>query len=269
MKSKVVCLIAPMLLSVAAGCSCFGGPEVRGINVQIGSIDFSGIGVVFNVDVHNPYPVRLKTPKFRYGIDIAQTAFVQSEHPTEIDLPASGVGTVPLPVRMEYAKLWKAFENLKGANEIPYRLHGAIVVTALDRPWELPLEHKGTLPILRPPSFSAPRVRVGEVSLNSAKVVVDVDVHNPNACGIGLGNVGYNVALGKIPIGSIRASTLGELAGKATGKLSLSGEVTAAAALVQLARGQSLGEPTLTCSGAIQTPYGSVPVPPGLMGIGR
>lgn len=258
--------VVPCVVCLVAGCSSARRPEVRAVNVRISSIDFSGIGVVFNVDVYNPYPIRLKTPKFRYGIDIAETTFMQSEHPTEIDLPAGGVGTMPLPLRMDYAKLWEAYAKLQHAGEIAYRLHGAIIVTTLDYPWDVPLEYKGTLPILRPPSFSSPRVSFADVSLNAARVALEVDVHNPNICGIGLADVVYNLALGQVQVANVRAATAGELAGRSDGRLSLTGEIAAKGALLQLVQGRTLGEPSLTCAGAIQTPYGSVPLRPGLMG---
>ena len=267
MLKTIMRLALLVLVGLSVGCSSIRRPEVRAVNVRISSIDFNGVGVLFNVDVYNPYPVRLKSPKFRYGIDVAQTEFMQSEQPTAIDLPPSGVGTMPLPVHMEYAKLWGTIEKLKGANEIPYRLHGAIVVTTLEQSWNVPLEHKGTLPMLRPPSFSSPRVRIANVSLNGARVLLDVDVHNPNACSLGLANVGYSLALGRVQVASVQASTGGELAARSTGKLSLAGEITAAGALLQLARGESLGEPSMVCSGVIQTPYGAVPLAPGLLGI--
>lgn len=267
MHDTLIRLAVLLAVCLSVGCSSVRKPEVRAVNVQIAGIDFSGLGVMFLVDVDNPYPVALRTPRFRYGIDVAGTEFMRSEALTAIDLPAGGVGTVPLPVRMEYADLWAASTRLKDASEVAYRLHGAIVVSTLDRSWDLPLEHRGTLPILRPPTFSAPRVRIGDVSLNRAQVVLDVDVHNPNVCGLGLTNLGYNLALGGVQVGSLRASTPGELAAKSTGNLSLSGEITAAAALLQLVRGESLGAASLTCSGSIDTPFGSVPLRPGLVEI--
>ncbi len=269
MTHKLVGVAVLFPICLAMGCSSVRRPEVRAVNVRISSIDFSGVGVVFDVVVYNPYPVRLKSPKFRYGIDIADTEFMQSEQPTEIDLPAGGEGTMPLPVRMDYAKLWGAYAKLQNAEEIPYRLHGAIIVTALDYPWDVPLEHRGKLPILRPPSFSSPRVSFADVSLSAAKVVLEVDVHNPNICGVGLANVGYNLVLGDVQVANVRAATAGQLAARSTGKLSLAGEIAAAGALLQLVQGRSLGDPSMICSGAIQTPYGSVPLQPGHMGIRR
>ncbi len=252
--------------SLAVGCASTGRPEVRTVNAHVSGIDFSGVNVVFNVDVYNPYTVRIKSPMVRYGIDVAETEFMQSEQTTQVDLLAGGVGTIPLPVRMEYAKLWEAHAKLKDAGEIPYRLHGEIIVTNLDFPWEVPLEYKGKLPMLRPPFFSSPRVKIADVSLTGARVALEVKVHNPNVCSLGLANVGYSLALGGVPVGNVRAS-VGELAARSTGTLSLTGEVTAAGALMQLIRGESLGLPSMGWSGIVQTPYGSVPLRPGVLSV--
>jgi LEA14-like dessication related protein len=198
---------------------------------------------------------------------VAGTEFIRDEQSPDIDLPGDGVGTLPLPVQVEYARLRATSSRLKDASEIPYRLHGAAVVTGLDRPCDVTLEYKGKLPILRLPSFSSPRVRFADASLTGAKVALEVDVHNPNVCGLGLADVSYSLSFGQIPVGHVRASALGELAPGAKGKLSLVGEITGAGILQQLARGEKLGGFVMAWSGTVQTPYGSVTLPPGQLGI--
>ncbi|MBP7933597.1 MAG: LEA type 2 family protein [Phycisphaerae bacterium] len=256
-----------LLVGLAAGCSTAKRPEVRAVNVAIKSIDFSGVGTVFNVEVYNPYPVRVKKPKLQYRMDIAGTEFIRAEHSTDIDLPASGVGTMPLPVQLDYSRLRAAFARLRDASEVPYRLHGAILATGLDYPWDVPLDHEGTLPILRLPSFSAARVRFADASLTGARVALEVDVHNPNICDLGFAEVSYSLSFGPVPVGRVQASALGNLAPRSIGRLSLVGEITAAGILSQLARGEKLGGFVMAWSGTVQTPYGRVTLQPGQLGI--
>lgn len=259
--------LALLLIGQAVGCSTTRQPEVRAVNVDVRSIDFNGVGAVFNVDVYNPHAVRLKIPKLEYAIDVAGTEFIRAEQSPDIDLPAGGVGTLPLPVQMEYARLRTISARLKDASEIPYRLRGTAIVTGLDRPCDVTLKHKGKLPMLRLPSFSSPRVRFADASLTGARVALEVDVHNPNVCDLGLADISYSLSFGPIPVGHVRASALGELAPGSSGKLSLTGEVTAAGILQQLARGEKLGGFVMAWSGTVQTPYGSVTLPPGQLGI--
>lgn len=255
-----------ILLGLAAGCSSGRQPEARAVRVTIDSVDFKGVSTVFNLDVHNPYSVRLKTADLHYAIDIAGREFIRSTGTTEFDLPASSVGTVSLPVRMEYAELRENFTQLKDSSEIPYRLHGLITGTTAEGPWNVPVEHKGTLPLLRPPLFSVPRVKFADASLSGAKVALEVDVHNPNICSLGMGDVGYSMTVGGIPLGNVRVSSLGDLAARSSGKLSLVAEITTAGILRQMARGEKLGEFGMSWSGAVRTPYGRATLPPGHLG---
>ncbi|NLE59347.1 MAG: LEA type 2 family protein [Planctomycetes bacterium] len=258
--------LALLLVGQAVGCSTTRQPEVRAVNVAITRIDFNGVEAVFNVDVYNPHPIRLKIPKLQYQIDVAGTEFIRDEQSPDVDLPGGGVGTLPLPVQIDYARLRETFDRLEDASEIPYRLHGAAVVTGLDHPRDVTLEHKGKLPILCLPSFSSPRVRFADASLTSAKVALEVDVHNPNVCGLGLADVSYSLSFGPIMVGHVRASALGNLAPRSSGKLSLVGEITGVGILQQLARGEKLGGFVMAWSGTVQTPYGSVTLPPGQLG---
>ncbi|MDM8008020.1 MAG: LEA type 2 family protein [Phycisphaerae bacterium] len=260
-------VLALLLLGQAAGCSSSRRPEVRAVNVAITSIDFNGVEAVFNVEVYNPHPIRLTVPKLQYAMDVAGTEFIRAEQSPDIDLPGEGVGILPLPVQIEYARLQQTFARLEDASEIPYRLHGAAVVTGLDRPYDVTLEHKGKLPMLRLPSFSSPRVRFADASLTGAKVALEVDVHNPNVCSLGLADISYSLSFGPTQVGHVRASALGNLAAGSSGKLSLAGEVTGIGIVQQLARGEKLGGFVMAWSGTVQTPYGSVTLPAGQLGI--
>ena len=83
-------------------------------------------------------------------------------------------------------------------------------------------------------------------------------MRNPNVFSLGLDDLEFDVTFGNVQVGSISATTAQGLKAGATGTLSLTGEITASAALLQLARGKSLGKPSITCRGTVRTPYGPV-----------
>ena len=231
-------------------------PEIQAVRPRISGIDFQGLDLAFDVDVSNPYPIPLRTPRFRYGMDIQGSRLFESDAASKIDLPARKVGTITLPVRVSYADLLRTHRSLADKAEADYTLHGTLVLPVLGRSLELPLSHSGKIPIVRPPTFSDIKVQVPKVSLMRTKIGVDAAIGNPNAFAIGIKNLGYALKLGDVEVGGLTAETASTLEAGQSGRLSLSGQVSAASAIFGVIKGGA--KPTIVPSGSIQTPYGPV-----------
>jgi LEA14-like dessication related protein len=244
------------------GCASIGiRPEIQDVRARVTSLDVQGVDVAVDVDVKNPYPVALKTPSFKYGVDIDETPLFDSATETSVDLPASKVGTATLPLHIRYADLWKLAASLREAKEVGYRLRGAFVVNALGQSHELPLSHEGTFPVLRLPTFSVKSAGVDDLSLSSARLTVDAELKNPNVFDIDARGIGYTLRIGDVEVGRVTASTIGAIPSGASGRVRLAVEVTARSVLVQLAKGVSVGDVSVTSTGSFGTPYGTVRLP--------
>ena len=262
MRKNLALIGLAVLLAVLPGCAkvfeVLGKPEVTSVRPRITGIDLEGIAMAFAVDVQNPYPFVIKSPKLRYALDIEGTELLSSTTDTDVRLPANNVGTITLPVRLAYSKLWSTVQKLSKAKRAAYKLHGAVLLDAMGKSYELPVSHTGTFPILRPPKFSNFKVNFSDVSLRSAKVTVQADVQNPNVFALGIKNLGYQLALGSVSVGDLVASTADKIEPDKSGKVTLTGQISAASALLKVIRGASIGTPKLAPSGAIETPYGPV-----------
>ncbi len=256
-KTKLIASFVPVLM-LPMGCASIQRPEVRSVHPRVTAIDFQGVSLVLDVGVHNPYPFALRAPRFDYGIDVESQEFMKSQSPVEVDLPPREVGTLSLPARFGYVELWRAYQALASAPEANYRLHATVPITVLGETVEVPVSHSGKLPILRPPSVAVDRVDFPDVSLSGAKVTADLTLGNPNAFALGVSKLGYELVLGDVPVGQLTASTLDKIGPGATGKLGLTGEITARSALARLLQKQGLGQPRVSPRGAIETPYGPV-----------
>jgi LEA14-like dessication related protein len=253
--------IIVLLMVIAFGCATLPGlsqPEIKAIHPRITGIDFQGVNLDFDVDVNNPYFVPIRTPRFRYGLDVEGSKFFESETTTGIDLPAHGVGTAVLPVRLTYADLLRSYRSLSGAPEADYKLYGALMLSALGQNFELPVSHQGKFPILRPPTFSDIKIKPYDISLAGAKLEIQTRVKNPNAFSVGLNGLGYTLQLGNVRLGGLTATTLNTLQAGEEGRMSLSGELSAANGLFNLLIGGTAGEAKIVPSGFIKTPYGAV-----------
>lgn len=253
--------LTPALI-LLTGCTQLGArPTVKDMRSRITGIDLRGVDLALDVDIQNPYLIPIKTPKFRYGLDVQDVSFLNADADAKLDLPAGRVGTTTLPVRIEYASLWKLASNLATAKQLNYKLHGTLLLSALGDSFEIPLEHAGTFPVLHLPKFSVKDVNFADVSLSGARVVVDTEVQNPNIFSVGTTGLGYLLRLGDTDVGGITAATAKDIAAESTGTLQLNGEVNARSALMKLLGGGSLGSPSLTPKGEFSTPYGPVKLP--------
>ncbi len=249
------------ILVSLTGCASIPGlpkPEIKGIKPRIESLDFQGVNLAFDVDVNNPYPTAIKTPKFKYGLDVQGASFMNSSASTALDLPARNIGTATLPIRLTYADLWKSYQNLKDAKEIDYTLKGALQLPFMGTTHELPLSHSGKFPVLRIPKISILKIEPANISLTKAGVGVEAEMMNPNIFGIGLGDIGYALNLGSISVGGLKATSLQEIGANQTGRFSLRGEVSALEAAQQFLKSPDIGAARLVPTGSIQTPYGPV-----------
>ena len=261
MKATRGLLALAALVAVVPGCAALteviGKPKLRAVRLKITGIDLQGVGLSFDVDVENPYFVPIRAPLVRYGLDIAGAEFLRSEAPLKVDLPADNIGTLTVPVHLSYSKLWSAYRSLKGAREVDYTLRGALGLRVLGQSFDLPLSHSGKFPVLRVPRFSDVRFHLSDVSLRKAKITVDALVTNPNVFEIGIDGLGYVLKVGDVQLGGLSAATAGTIGSDQSGRLTLTGEVSAVGALLQLLKGGRAGKASLVPSGSIKTPYGA------------
>jgi LEA14-like dessication related protein len=231
-------------------------PVVERVRPRITGIDLSGLAIAFDVDVRNPLPVALETPRFGYSLEVEGTTLVSTKDAAGVDLPAEQTGTATIPVRVEYGDLAEILGSLSGRNEAAYAFEGAFHVPVLGGSFDLPFAHEGTLPIVRPPSFSVVDVSTSDVSFSGATVSVEADMTNPNVFGIDLADVGYTLRLAGARVARLSVSTGGEVRAGATRRLALTGSVSAQEAVARLIEGARLEGAEIVATGRIATPWG-------------
>ena len=255
-------LVAAMALSSLPGCAALfdtiGRPTVEAVRPKIKSIDLRGVTVAFEVDVKNPYYVPLVSPRLQYGIDVEGAEFIAAQESEGLDVPARGAGTLVLPVRLDYANLAKAYQTLSKLNEFTYKLHGALAFSVFGKTARIPLSHEGKAPVVRPPSFSNISVRYSKASWASATVTVEADVSNPNVFAMGINDLGYALKIGEASVSDVKGGTGGNIGPGKSGRVKLVGRISAAAALLKIAKGAKLGAPNIRPTGSIDTPYGAI-----------
>jgi len=262
MRRALAFLALGVLAVLTSGCgrllSVLGKPKVREVRPRIARMDLSGADLAFELDIKNPYPFALAAPFARYGLSIEGTEFLTGEEPVRLRVPPWRVGTVGLPVRVTYGALWRTYRRLKDANKATYRLHGDLLVTVLGHAQVVPISFKGTVPIARPPRLRGLRVSWGPASPSGASTRVEADVTNPNVFPIDLRNLRVQLRLGDVDVGEVTVTSAGPIGPGQEGTITVTGRITAADALRDIAAGRKPGKATLTITGVIETSHGTV-----------
>jgi LEA14-like dessication related protein len=234
---------------------CVSTPQIEDVIGRIEQVRWNGVDMAFDVTMNNPMPVSLRAPKGEYAIDIAGTKFVRESAVPAFDLPAQSRNTVTLPARFEYHQVYKLVRGWKGKGSLPITLRGTIDVIVAGAAIGIPFEYEDELPVVQRPKIDLAGMRLGEVSLSGASLLLDAKLENPNDFAIGLADLGYDIRAGGTSIGKIVADSGGSVGPGSTGNLELRAQIASVAAARQLVASR-LQEFKVDLTGAINTPYG-------------
>ena len=195
-----------MLISLALFCFLYGcailreaiqKPTVEFQDFSITDIDFTGVNTMFDFKVKNSNPVGVKIAGFDYRFIIEGNQFFGGNNPEEVLLKSGGESIISIPIAIKYLDVYKAVAALKGDDNIPYQLAGDIYFNTPIGRLQVPFSKRGNLPALKIPKVSLGEVRLKALSLTKADIEFDINFHNPNAFGISLNNLNYNLALNR------------------------------------------------------------------------
>ncbi|GAB4332605.1 MAG: hypothetical protein Kow0099_04380 [Candidatus Abyssubacteria bacterium] len=259
MRFKNYFLVFATLL-VLSGCVSLPGtrPEVQSIECRTAAIDFEGTNLAFDIDVFNPSAGGVQGPLVRYAIYIKEAPILELEKPPGTELDASGTTILTLPVRISYEDLWKHDRTLRHASEASFTLRGALVFDGPGPTFAVPISYSGSFPILRPPELTAVKVRLSDVSLSEALLLVDAEVTNPNSFALDIRRLDYSLDLGDVRVNKLMSWTKGLVPARQRKPLTLSSKVSASDGLIDLLMKGVSDTPRITAEGIIETPYGAV-----------
>lgn len=226
------------------------------MRTRVRGIDWEAVRLAFDVDVKNSYPVGIRTPRFTYELAVEDEPFLDSEEPMAVDIPARSTDTATLPMRLRYGQLLSAVTRLAGRNEASYRLSGVVFLRGLFRTHELPVEHSGTFPILKPlriTGIGAPSLALVPQEL-ALTVTETADLENPNAFEVGISRLDFDLKLGDFDVAGLSASTGQAIPAKDSGSLTLTGTITAGEAVAKFFQGTPLGAPNIEHRGSLDSP---------------
>jgi len=176
--------------------------SISGVSFQ----DFSlaDVTMLFDVDVENPYTAALPLADLTYGLSSGGQNLLSGAADISGTIPASGSRTLQVPAKVTFQSLLDLLSNVRPGSLVPYEANLGL---SLDNPMggdaiNLPVSHQGELPIPTIPDVSVGGIRVEDLSLSNANLVLDLDVGNTNEFALDLLGFDYGFSLAGAKVAS-------------------------------------------------------------------
>ena len=177
-------------------------PSATVEGLRLTGLDMNGVDLTFDVGVDNPNPVGISLAALDYDLKLFGSSFLQGNQPMGMKLAANGKSQVQVPVRLGFQQLMNSYSQLKGADEVGYELGLGMgfEVPVLGKV-RIPASYQGKLPIPEMPAVSLKSLDVDQLSLSGAKLLMELQVDNPNSFSLLLDKLDYNLKLNGYDVG--------------------------------------------------------------------
>ena len=171
-------------------------PSVSLSDQRITQLDFEQVTLAFGIKVDNPNPIGINLAGLDYDLKLAGNRFIAGTDDKKIALAASGPSRIELPLTLSLADIKKSLEQLKGQDEVPYELTtGLLIDIPLLGKVRYPVTTSGVFPVPQLPSITVKRLSLSSLSLSGAAMLLDIEVDNPNAFGLALNRLSYDLTV--------------------------------------------------------------------------
>jgi len=208
---RIAITLVPLLTLFAPGCASMQDviagldkPAARVTGASLQDLSLQGVGVLFDVEIRNPYSVPLPLLNLEY--DLATEAgkpFIAGVAEMSGTVPAGGRRTVQLPANITFARLLETADDLKPGDVVSY---DANLTMAVDAPgigrMALPMRKTGKVPVPAVPNIELATITWDKLALAEASGAIQVKMVNTNSFTLGLNAMDYDLKLGGVSIGS-------------------------------------------------------------------
>lgn len=271
----------PSVLTLLVVCPLLGGCEslsklgdelfasvdkprasISGVRFQ--DLSLEDVTMLFDVDVENPYSTDLPLLDLRYGVSSGGKEILSGLANVAGSIPASGSRTLQVPAKVTFQSLLGLLSNVRPGQLVPYEADLGLKLDApVTGPLELPLRTSGELPIPAVPNLKVGGIRVDELSLNAAKIVLDLDVGNTNEFALDLldFDYGFSIAGAEVARSALDRSASFEPGGTTSLEIPLSFSPSKLGlAVFNVLSGQA-ADYSLTGNMTADTPFGALDLP--------
>jgi LEA14-like dessication related protein len=119
-------------------------PTAQMTGLKFENVKLNSATLLFDVEVHNPYPVALPLMNLDYGLSSGAEPFLTGSADLQTTVPAKSKKTVSLPANINYLDMLRALKAIRPGSKIPYKADlGLSVDTPALGLIKLPLKKEG------------------------------------------------------------------------------------------------------------------------------
>ena len=154
--------------------------------VSLDSVDFVGISftdmeLLFQLKVENHNSFDIPVPEISWELFLNDNSFIKGDIRGRGNISARTASFIDVPVNLNFLEILNTFSSFRGSNSVDYRIEiSARIPLALFREMVFNLQHEGQIPLPQVPRFSSPSMRVESSDLSGVRILVSINVENPN-----------------------------------------------------------------------------------------
>jgi LEA14-like dessication related protein len=152
---------ALVLLLIASSCDKVSNmltvpkPTATIKSIHFGDVSLEAATLLFDVEVHNPYPVSLPLTNLNYKLNSQGNQLLAGEAGANASIPSKKSEVVPLQANVKYLDLIRAFKDIRPGTKIPYEAQVELLVEAPSiGTLPLPISKKGEIAVPNIPKAS-------------------------------------------------------------------------------------------------------------------
>ena len=172
-------------------------PEVDFVGAKLTGLSFDAADLLFDIKIRNPNSVGLKMAGFDYDFLINDNSFLKGDKRDTLRIAAVGDSVVQIPLSLSYVSIYQAFQSLRNQDVSNYQIK---VGFSFELPVlgvvNIPVSKSGEFPLLKLPKVKLGALKLKNLSLTGADLLLSVQLENPNAFSMLLKGLQYQFEVG-------------------------------------------------------------------------
>lgn len=148
-------LVCVLVTCGLGGCSVLSlmaeKPEVKSVSVTVVRVNFLKADIRFDVAINNAGSGSAVVSGYDYDLQVEGKPFLTGKAETGFELKPHAVTTIPVPVSIKFADLFKRVTSLLGRSDVAYQLAVGLKIDMPVGTFRLPFQKEGRVPLLTIP----------------------------------------------------------------------------------------------------------------------
>lgn len=197
-------------------------PSVSIAETKLRELTFYGAEFLLKMDIDNPNPVSIKLAGFDYALNVDGKTLTSGKQDEGLKIGAKDRSQIQFPVAIKFSELMALAESIKDKNNVPISIDAnAQVNLPVLGIRSIPVSYRHEMPVPKLPSIAIKNLSIDNVSLTNATVNVELEVDNPNAFGVDLRKLNYDLAVNGKQWAKSSSSDVGKITKKGKSTISI------------------------------------------------